>query len=118
MACVAPMMTHLLRWAKIALAEEHDDLTDLTFRMISTMGRAVPKEFKTDLPQIVDLMLETDKCDDLACKYIHGIVEYKKLSSMRGWDRKIRPRGHQACLVHHRVSNCDDAIVIYVSKLP
>ena len=74
MACVAPMMPHLLRWAKIALAEEHDDLTELTFRMISTMGRAVPKEFKTDLPQIVNLMLETDKCDDLACKYIHGIA--------------------------------------------
>ena len=69
MACVAPIMPEILRWAKIALEEDHEEMMGVTFGMINTIGQSAPAEFKESLPKVLDLMLESDKCQEFYRKY-------------------------------------------------
>ena len=69
MSRIAPIMPEILRWAKISQEEDHDDIMMVCFGILSWIGAGeTPKEFKTSLPEIVDLMLGSDKYSQLFCK--------------------------------------------------
>ena len=62
-------MPEVLRWAKISLEEEHENMMRVCYGILNWVGAgATPTEFKTCLPEIVDLMLESEKFSELYCK--------------------------------------------------
>ena len=71
MACVAPVIPEVLRWAKIAIEEDHTDMLRIFFGILSWIGLSPSADFKDSLPEFVDLMLESEKCQDLFGKCDH-----------------------------------------------
>ena len=65
---VAPIMPNILKWAKIAVEEDHDDFIHWMFSKLHLVGIAPPEEFKDLLPEIVDLMLVSEKYNELFSK--------------------------------------------------
>ena len=61
-------MPNLLRWARIAVDEDHEDLMQYTFSILHQFGYQPPGEFKEYLPDILDLMFHSEKCKELASK--------------------------------------------------
>ena len=66
---IAPIMPEVLRWSKIALKEDHEQMINVTFGILSWVGIAAPVEFKDSLAEFVDIMLVSEKCQDLYCKF-------------------------------------------------
>ena len=61
-------MPNLLRWAKIAVDENHEELMRYTFSVLQTIGYQPPGEFKEFLQDILDLMFLSEKCKELSSK--------------------------------------------------
>ena len=68
MSCVAPILPNVIRWAKIAIKEKHEDMEFHTFSVLSTVGSACPAEFKDTLPAVVSLMFLSKKYSELQSK--------------------------------------------------
>ena len=66
--CIAPIMPNILKWAKIAIDDDDDNWIHWTFGKLSLVGLAPPEEFKDYLPEIVDLMIWSEKYQDLFSK--------------------------------------------------
>ena len=66
---IAAIMPEVLRWSKIALKEDHEQMINVTFGILSWVGIAAPVEFKDSLAEFVDIMLVSEKCQDLYCKF-------------------------------------------------
>ena len=58
-------MPNIIRWAKIAVEEEHDAMTDVTASLLSTVGQTPPTAFSKYLPDLFDLLLKSEKCQGL-----------------------------------------------------
>ena len=62
-------MPELIKWAKIAAEENHKGVLRLTFDPLSTISKETPVEFKEYLPDIIELMLETQRVCTLDGKF-------------------------------------------------
>ena len=63
-----PIMANILRWARIAVDEDHEDMMSYTFNILQTVGYEPPEEMKDMLPELLDLMFHSDKCSELTSK--------------------------------------------------
>ena len=72
LACVAPIIPRIFHWIKIAVEEDHDDMVNWNFGMLQWIGISPPAELKDTLPEIIDLMLETEKYQELQSKLKHN----------------------------------------------
>ena len=60
----------MFKWTKIAYEEEHKDMMRLTFGILHLVAMAPAPEFKTSLPEVIDLMLETGKTKELHSMFV------------------------------------------------
>ena len=65
---IVPVIPEVLRWTKIALAEEHKHVTRQCFDILNWVGLSSATLLKSYLPEIMDIMLEFEKYDELSCK--------------------------------------------------
>ena len=92
-------MPNVFRWAKLAVEDEHERMTNVTFGYISSVGQAACPEIKHILPEIVDLLLETKNTSDLFGKIISTCIfdEYEKwIEKSVTW---VTLQHHEACRV-------------------
>ena len=61
-------MPDVLRWAKLASQENHEDMSNILFAILSWVGMSAPVSIKDSLPLVVDLMLESEQMEQLSCK--------------------------------------------------
>ena len=64
-------MSEVLRWANIALEEDHEYMMNMCFSFLSYIGMSTPVELKSCLPEILDLMLKSEQCSQFYCKYFN-----------------------------------------------
>ena len=70
LGCIAQIFPDVLRWAKLAVAEDREEMTDILFSILSWVGQATPPNLKDNLTEILNLMLFSEYAT-----YMHSLVE-------------------------------------------
>ena len=68
--CIAPIFPDVLKWARLAVAEDREEMMDILFSILSWVGQATPPCLKDKLTDILDLMLFSEYAT-----YMHSLVE-------------------------------------------
>ena len=76
MVCIAPVMPNIIRWAKIAVKEDHEDMTNVTVSLLSIVGLSPPTAFSKHLPDLFELLLKSEKCQCLHGKSVQ-LLKYR-----------------------------------------
>ena len=67
---MTPILPDIIRWVKIAHADDHDDMMNVCFGVLNWVGLGTPMELKSSLGELIDLMLASEKCNEMYCKYL------------------------------------------------
>ena len=71
-------MPNIMRWTHIAVNEKHENMIDCMLRILTAIGRNPPSEFSCYLSELLDLLLKSDKCQDLYSKHV-GPLSFDRL---------------------------------------
>ena len=63
-------MPDVVRWADLALEDDHENLWDTLHGYLLLVGYSSPAILKISLPQIMDLFLKHDKCQSLMGMFV------------------------------------------------
>ena len=77
-ACCIEIIPYALKWAKIAVEKENEELSEISFTCLRQIGDNPPKDVAIHLPDIIDLWLMCKCGTDLNCKCFSFRILHKK----------------------------------------
>ena len=65
-----PIIPDVLRWAKLAVKQKQNNMTNVLFSLLSLIGMSAPTSMKDSLPQLMNLMLDSGRTGEMFGKLL------------------------------------------------